>query len=163
MEQRTRTHSWADPVALATEALARSGLDFMQAMARGELPPPPVSSLIGMDGLQAEEGEVVFACTPAEWMYNPIGSVHGGIALTLLDSAMGCAVHTTCPAGTGYTSLELKLNFVRPMSAGTGRVLATGTVVHRGRRMATAEGRLTAQDGGKLLAHATTTCLILAP
>ena len=163
MTQRTRTHTWADPAELAAAALSRSGLDFMRAMGRGELPMPPISSLIGMDGVSADEGEVVFSCTPAEWMYNPIGSVHGGIALTLLDSAMGCAVHTTCEAGTGYTSLEVKLNFVRGISAQTGPLHATGTVVHRGRRVATAEGRLTEAGGGRLLAHATTTCLILAP
>jgi hypothetical protein len=88
----------------------------MRAMHRGELPMPPISSLIGMEAVSAEEGEVVFSCTPAEWMYNPIGSVHGGIALTLLDSAMGCAVHTTCEAGTGYTSLEVSTS-----SAGSPR------------------------------------------
>jgi uncharacterized protein (TIGR00369 family) len=163
MKQRTRTHAWADPVELAAAAFARPGLEFMQAMHRGELPMPPISSLIGMEGVSAEEGEVVFSCTPQEWMYNPIGSVHGGIALTLLDSAMGCAVHTTCEAGTGYTSLEVKLNFVRGISAETGPLLATGTVVHRGRRVATAEGRLTEAGGGRLLAHASTTCLIVAP
>jgi len=143
--------------------MTRPGLEVMRAMGTGDLPLPPISSLIGMEGVAVEEGEVVFACTPHEWMYNPIGSVHGGIALTLLDSAMGCAVHTTLPAGTGYTSLEVKLNFVRGISAGTGRMLATGTVVHRGRRVATAEGRLTAEADGRLLAHATTTCLVLAP
>jgi len=163
MMQRTRTHAWADPAELATAAMTRPGLEVMQAMGRGELPLPPISGLIGMEGVAAEEGEVVFACTPQEWMYNPIGSVHGGIALTLMDSAMGCAVHTTCPAGTGYTSLEVKLNFVRGISAQTGRMLATGTVVHRGRRVATAEGRLTVEADGRLLAHATSTCLILAP
>jgi uncharacterized protein (TIGR00369 family) len=163
MTQRTRTHAWADPVELAAAAMSRPGLEFMQAMARGDLPMPPISSLIGMEGVNAEEGEVVFSCTPAEWMYNPIGSVHGGIALTLLDSAMGCAVHTTCAAGTGYTSLEVKLNFVRGISAQTGLLHAAGSVVHRGRRVATAEGRLTEAATGRLLAHASSTCLILAP
>jgi uncharacterized protein (TIGR00369 family) len=163
MTQRTRTHAWADPVELAAAAVSRPGLEFMQAMHRGDLPMPPISSLIGMEGVSAEEGEVVFSCTPAEWMYNPIGSVHGGIALTLLDSAMGCAVHTTCDAGTGYTSLEVKLNFVRGISVQTGLLHATGTVVHRGRRVATAEGRLTEAAGGRLLAHASSTCLIVAP
>jgi uncharacterized protein (TIGR00369 family) len=104
---------------------------------------------------------VIFAVTPAEWMYNPIGSVHGGIAATLLDSSLGCAIHTTLPAGVGYTTSDLQVRYVRAMSASTGRVLAESTVVHRGRKLATAEGRLYAEDGGKLFAHGTTSCLIL--
>jgi uncharacterized protein (TIGR00369 family) len=94
--------------------------------------------------------------------YNPIGLVHGGFAATLLDSAMGCAVQTIVPAGSGYTTLEIKVNFSRPMTRDTGRVLAEGVVVHGGRTVATAEGRLVAENSGKLLAHATTTCLIFS-
>ena len=104
---------------------------------------------------------MIFAVTPAEWMYNPIGSVHGGVAATLLDSSLGCAIHTTLPAGVGYTTSDLQVRYVRAMSASTGRVLAESTVVHRGRKLATAEGRLYAEDGGKLFAHGTTSCLIL--
>jgi uncharacterized protein (TIGR00369 family) len=108
-----------------------------------------------------EEGRAVFSIEPAEWMYNPIGSVHGGIAATLLDSALGCAVHTTLPAGVGYTTLELKVNYVRAMSTTTGRVVAEGNVIHVGGRVATADARLTAEHDGKLLAHGSTTCMIL--
>jgi uncharacterized protein (TIGR00369 family) len=105
----------------------------------------------------------VFAAVPGPEHYNPIGSVHGGLAATLLDSAMGCAVHSTLPAGVGYTTLELKVNFTRPITSETGRILCEGTVVHRGGRVATAEGRVFAEADGKLLAHGTTTCLILSP
>src|SRR5439155_25383170 len=97
----------------------------------------------------------------AEWMYNPIGSVHGGVAATILDSALGCAIHTTLPAGVGYTTSDLQVRFVRALSADTGRVAAEGSVVHAGRRLATAEAKLYAQASGKLLAHATTSCIIL--
>lgn len=101
----------------------------------------------------------MFACEPAEYHYNPIGTVHGGLASTLLDSAMGCAVHSTLPAGAGYTTLELKVNMLRPIAVSTGRLLCEGRTVHVGGRVATAEGRLT-DEAGKLYAHATTTCML---
>ena len=103
----------------------------------------------------------MFGVEPAEWMYNPIGSVHGGVAATLLDSCMGCAIHTTLEAGTGYTTSDLQVRYIRAMSAATGTVHAEGRVVHLGRRMATAEGTLFVAGDGKLLAHATTACVIL--
>src|ERR687890_828543 len=106
---------------------------------------------------------VVLGATPGPQHFNPIGTVHGGLAATLLDSAMGCAVHSTLPACAGYTTLELKVNFTRPIRSDTGRVLCEGTVVHRGGRVATAEGRVFAESSGKLLAHGTTTCLIVSP
>jgi len=102
----------------------------------------------------------VFAVTPQEFHYNPIGVVHGGLAATLLDSAMGCAVHSTLPAGVGYTTLEFKVNFARAITGDTGRVVCEGNLIHRGRTVATAEGRVIAEDTGKLLAHGTTTCLL---
>ena len=104
---------------------------------------------------------MIFAIEPAEWMYNPIGSVHGGVAATLLDSSLGCAVHTVLDAGTRYTTTDLHVRYVRPMTADTGRVLADSRVVHVGRKLATAEGRLYAEADEKLFAHATTSCLIL--
>ena len=137
-----------------------TGLEQIRAMGRGELPNAPIAELIGFDGVEADEGRVVFAGVPARRHYNPLGSVHGGYAATLLDSAMGCAVHTTLPTGASYTTLELKVNFTRPITEGTGRVLCEGTVVHRGSRVATAEGRLVSEETGKLLAHGTATCLI---
>jgi uncharacterized protein (TIGR00369 family) len=147
-------------VALAAAGAELDGLSFLRAIASGELPAPPIARLLGFDVVEVEEGRVVFACTPREDHYNPIGVVHGGLAMTLLDSAMGCAVHSTLPAGVPYTSLEVKTNFVRPLTADTGRVLATGTIVHRGTRVATADGRVVAERSGKLLAHASTTCLV---
>jgi uncharacterized protein (TIGR00369 family) len=139
-----------------------TGLEVLQAIAAGELPGAPIAELLGFEPIEAEEGRVVFAAVPDQKHYNPIGTVHGGLAATLLDSAMGCAVHSTLPAGTGYTTLELKVNFTRPITAETGRILCEGTVVHRGGRVATAEGRVYAEADGKLLAHGTTTCLILS-
>ena len=137
-----------------------TGLEQIQAIFRGDLPNPPIAELIGFAGVEAAEGRVVFAGTPARRHDNVLGVAHGGYALTLLDSAMSCAVHTTLPAGAWYTTLELKVNFTRPITEDTGRVLCEGTVVHRGSRVATAEGRLVSEKSGKLLAHGTTTCLI---
>jgi uncharacterized protein (TIGR00369 family) len=139
-----------------------TGLEFLRAIAAGELPGAPIADLLGFAPVEAEEGRVVFAAVPEAKHYNPIGTVHGGLAATLLDSAMGCAVHSVLPAGIGYTTLELKVNFVRPITSETGRILCEGTVVHRGGRVATAEGRVFAEADGKLLAHGTTTCLILS-
>jgi uncharacterized protein (TIGR00369 family) len=140
-----------------------TGLEFLRAIAAGELPGAPIAELLGFAPVEAEEGRVLFAAVPEPRHYNPIGRVHGGLAATLLDSAMGCAVHSTLPAGVGYTTLELKVNFTRPITSETGRILCEGTVVHRGGRVATAEGRVFAEADGKLLAHGTTTCLILSP
>jgi uncharacterized protein (TIGR00369 family) len=125
-----------------------------------ELPPAPIAELVGFDLVELGEGRASFAMDPAERHYNPLGTVHGGIAATLLDSAMGCAVHTTLGEGERYTTLELKVNYVRAITEATGRVIASGSVIHRGGRVATAEARLTDEDG-RLLAHATSTCLIM--
>jgi uncharacterized protein (TIGR00369 family) len=140
-----------------------NGLETLRALAAGDLPGAPIGELLGFAPVEVEEGRVVFAAEPGPEHYNPIGSVHGGLAATLLDSAMGCAVHSTLPAGVGYTTLELKVNFTRPITSETGRILCEGTIVHRGGRVATAEGRVYAEADGKLLAHGTTTCLILSP
>lgn len=158
---RRRTIDWDDPVALAAEAAGRSGLDFLRAMAAGELPPPPISRLTQLSVIDVEEGRVRFRITPDESMYNPIGAIHGGMHATVLDGAMGCAVHSTLPAGVGYTTLEIKVNYVRPFRVDSGPAIAEGVVLHRGSRQATAEGRLTRESDGKLLAHATTTCILL--
>ena len=141
-------------------ATTMTGLEHLQAIARGELPNAPIAELLGFEPIEVEPGRVVFAGTPGPEHYNPIGSVHGGYAATLLDSALGCAVQTTLGADAGYTTLELSVNYVRAMTADTGRVLVEGKVVHAGRRMATAEGRLWAERDGKLVAHAKTTCLV---
>ena len=158
--QRTRTIEWQDPVAHLPRAAAMSGLDAMRAVAAGELPAPPIAALMDFDIRSVDPGLVVFEVRPAEFHYNPIGVVHGGLAATLLDSVMGCAVHSTLPAGDLYTTLEIKVNYVRPMTRETGVVLAEGKVIHAGGRVATAEGRAFVEETGKLVAHATTTCFI---
>jgi len=135
------------------------GLEFLRAILKGELPPPPAGELMGFEPLESEEGRAAFACVPAEHHYNPIGTVHDRLACTLLDSAMGCAVHSTLPAGAGYATLELKVNMTGPITAETGRLLCEGWTIHVGGRAATAEGRLTDEAGG-LCAHGTTTCMI---
>src|SRR5712664_3755198 len=155
---RTRTISWEDPRKLAKAAVGLSGMEYLQKIVAGELPPPPIGALMNFRIAELSEGRAVFTVEPAEYHYNPIGVVHGGLASTLLDSAMGCAVHSTLPAGASYTTLEIKVNYIRAISASTGLVRARGSIIHAGRSTATADGRL--EDGaGKLLAHATTTCL----
>ncbi len=158
---RERTLTWEDPVATAAAGAELSGLDYMGALVAGELPPPPIAVTMRMGPIELEEGRVVFAGEPGEEPYNPIGMVHGGYAATILDSALGCAVHTTLPVGTGYTSLGLEVKYVRPITRDTGRVLCEGRVLYRGRKQATAEATLTAAASGKLLASGTSTLLIL--
>ena len=156
------TVSWEDPLETLASAAGLTGLEYLRAIGEGRLPKAPIAELMGFDGLEAKEGRVVFTAVPGEQHYNPIGVVHGGLALTLLDSAMGCAVHSTLPAGGAYTTLEVKVNFARAITRDTGRVLCEGTIVHRGRTIATAEGRVVAEETGKLLAHGTSTCMILS-
>lgn len=160
MSQRSRSVSWEDPLALADAGRALSGTEYLQKLIRGDLPPPPIAVLLNFRLNEVAEGRAVFVCDPAEYHYNPIGLVHGGLAATLLDSAMGCAVHSTLPAGVAYTTLEIKVNYLRPLLPARGRVTCEGTLIHRGNRTATADGRLTDVDG-RLYAHATTTCLLM--
>ena len=159
-QKRTRTTSWDDPFEVPKAAAGRSGIELLRDVFSGKLPPPPITATMGFRGVEVDEGRAVFEGEPGEHLYNPIGSVHGGFAMTLLDSAMGCAIHTTLKAGERYTTLEVKANFVRPITAATGPVRCEGVVVHRGGTVATAEGKLFAVESGKLLAHGTTTCLI---
>jgi uncharacterized protein (TIGR00369 family) len=160
MPERTRTITWHDQIEMAAAISELSGLERMRRVISGELAAPPIAQLMNIRLVEADEGCAVFEGVPAEYHYNPIGMVHGGFAATLLDSAMGCAVHTTLPARVAYTTLEFKVNFVRPVKTGTGLVRAIGTVLHAGRTTALAEGRLVSEDA-TLYAHATTTCLIL--
>jgi len=160
VDQRSRTYSWSDPATLRASGSAMSGLEFIKAVFEGKLPPPPIAATMDFTGAEAEEGRVVFVGEPKEFHYNPIGVVHGGFAMTLLDSALGCAVQTTLAQGEGYTSLETSVNFVRPITSETGSVRCEASILHRGGRIATAEGKLIAEKTGKLLAHGTTTCLI---
>ena len=136
-----------------------SGLEFMQGILEGRFPPPPICAALEFELVEVEHGRAVFEGVPEFAFYNPIGVVHGGYAATLLDSCMGCAVHTSMPPGLAYTTLEFKINFVRAITDQTGRVRAEGTLIHGGKRAATAEGHLY-DARGKLLAHATTTCLV---
>ena len=137
-----------------------TGIEFLRAIRDGRLPPAPMATLLGFRLVEVEPGHVVFEVVPGEQHYNPIGVVHGGLAMTLLDSAMGCAVQTHVAAGSAYTTLEAKTNLVRAITAETGPLRAIGRTLHVGKRMATAEGRLE-DASGKLYAHATTTCMLL--
>jgi uncharacterized protein (TIGR00369 family) len=158
--ERSLHVSWSDPRILSDAARSMPGLQFLQAIRDGSLPAPPIAQLLGMRLAEVEPGRAVFEVTPAEHHYNPIGVAHGGLALTLLDSAMACSVQTHLPAGTGYTTLEVKVNLVRAVTVQTGKLRSIGKVVHAGNRTATAEGRLE-DAAGKLYAHGTTTCIVL--
>ena len=158
---RRREVVWQDPVASAGEAAGRSGLDYMRAIASGEVPPPPIAVLMNMHPVELEEGRAVFEGLPGEEHYNPIAVVHGGYASTLLDSVLGCATHTTLPAGAAYTTQSLEVKFLRPITRETGLVRAEAKVLHRGRRQAVASAQLTSAESGALLATGTATLMIL--
>ena len=156
---RQRTVTWQDPLVGAALARDLSGLEYLLGIAEGSIPVPPIAALLGMSIRSVERGRVAFGLDVGEHLYNPIGSVHGGVFCTLLDSAMGCAVHSSLGRGQAYTTLELKVNLVRALTVNTPDVTATGQVMSAGRRVATASGQITGPDG-TLYAHATTTCLI---
>jgi uncharacterized protein (TIGR00369 family) len=159
---RRREVSWEDPMVGAALARDLSGLDYLRAIAEGRIAPPPVAALLGLGIVDVQPGLVTFSLEVGEHLYNPIGSVHGGVFCTLLDSAMGCAVHSTLGPGQAYTTLELKVNLVRALTLDTPNVVATGQVISAGRRVITASGQITGPDG-TLYAHATTTCLAVEP
>lgn len=162
MTERTRTIAWEDPAVLAGAALTMEGNEFLTAIADGTLPKPPIAETLDFTLVKAGDGTAVFELTPKEFHYNPIGTVHGGVIATLLDSALGCAVQTRLPTGTRYTTLELKVNFVRAVLADTGPLRFEAAIVHLGGRVATAEARAVDAEG-RLYAHATTTCLVIRP
>ncbi|MFB7291572.1 PaaI family thioesterase [Actinacidiphila glaucinigra] len=156
---RSRTFEWGDPKVSAAAVGRTSGLEFLRDVLAGRLPAPPIASTLGFTLEEVEEGRAVFAMEPGEEHYNPIGSVHGGVYATLLDSAAGCAVQSVLPEGMGYTSLDLNLKFLRPITVDTGKVRAVGTVLNQGRRTALAQAELfDATD--RLLAHATSSCML---
>jgi len=159
---RTRSYSWDDPAIAAAAARQQDGMAFLQGILEGTLPAPPIARALDFAPVSVEPGTVVFEFTPAEFHYNPIGSVHGGMISTLCDSACGCAVQSLLPAGTYYTSLDLSVKFLRAVGSGAGRLTCTGTVTHLGGRSALAEARLTGSDG-KLYAFATSSCMIFRP
>jgi len=157
---RTRTYGWQDPRASATAIGDMSGLEFLRAIASGQLPGPPIAHTLDFTLSEVSEGLAVFTVEPKEFHYNPIGVVHGGLASTLLDSCMACAVQSTLPRGKAYTTLELKVNLVRAITSDTGPLRCEGRVIHVGRQVGTAEGRIT-DSKGRLYAHGTTTCMVL--
>jgi uncharacterized protein (TIGR00369 family) len=159
---RRREVTWEDPLIGAALARDLSGLDYLLGIAEGRIPPPPIAALLGMNIVRVEPGQVTFGLDVGEHLYNPIGSVHGGVFCTLLDSAMGCAVHASLDRGQAYTTLELKVNIVKALTLNTPSVIATGQVISGGRRVVTASGQITGPDG-ILYAHATTTCLVFEP
>ncbi|WP_232677643.1 PaaI family thioesterase [Nocardioides sp. R-C-SC26] len=143
----------------AFDVSTATGLELLRAMIEGRIPPAPISETIGMVDFIAEEGSVSVSLDPAPRHYNPIGSVHGGVISTLLDTVAACSVHSTLAAGEGYTSLDLTVKFLRPVTVASGRLTATGRVIHRGRRTALAEGEIL-DAAGKRVAHATSSCMI---
>jgi uncharacterized protein (TIGR00369 family) len=157
---RSRTYEWEDPTISASAVGEASGLEFLQEMVAGRLPAPPVCATLGFSLEEVAHGRAVFCLVPGEEHYNPIGSVHGGVYATLLDSAAGCAVQSTLPPGMGYTSLDLAVKFLRPVTVDTGTIRAVGSVLTSGRRTALAEAHLY-DETDRLLAHATSTCMLL--
>ena len=158
---RSKTITWHDPLAVAREGLQMAGRDYLQAVLDGELPGPPILHHFNMRGVSVGDGEIEFAATPDESAYNPVGLVHGGMACTLLDSAAGCAVHTTLPAGTGYASIEIKVNYLRAIHGDAGELRVRGWVTKPGRRIAFAQAEL--RDArGRLLADCSTSCAIMS-
>lgn len=160
--RRSRIIGYHAPQTDTSTLFALSGMEMMRAVAAGQVPPPAMSSHIGLETVSIAEGDMVMTAQPHESHYNPLGSVHGGFVATVLDSVCGCAVHTTLPAGVGYTSLEIKVSFLRPITADTGTVTAHGWVTRRGRSAAFAEADLRDSDG-RVLATASSTCLIIHP
>src|ERR1700735_3523751 len=157
---RTRLVTWKEPVVDRAQIAATSGLDYLQHLLDSGRE-PPIAALLDFTLVRIEPGRAVFSGTPSEFHYNPIGAVHGGFAATLLDSALGCSVHTTLTPGFAYTTIELKVNYVRPLLMSTGPVEAEGRIIHVGSRLATAEARVT-DATGKLYAHGSTTCMIFS-
>lgn len=159
-KKRSITVEWDDISPSLEMAATRSGLEYMQAMVTGEAPAAPIAKLMNIEAAEVTEGRAVFYGTPGEQHFNPMGTVHGGFAATLLDSALGCAVHSTLEQGYLYGTVQLNVNLTRPIMADVGVMVCEGTVVHRGRRMITAEATLTGKEDGKLYAHATTVCFV---
>ena len=159
-DARQKTLSYVQPNPDKSQLFARTGLEALQALMEGTTPAPPISSHIGLQFVAVADGDVVMTAEPDESHYNPIGSVHGGFFATLLDSACGCAVHSTLPAGVGYTSLELKVSFLRSITAETGTVTAHGWVTRRGRQASFAEADIRDSEG-RVLATASSTCLVI--
>jgi uncharacterized protein (TIGR00369 family) len=160
-ETRTRTYDYQAPAPELLRDAHVDGAELLRRIRSGALPAPPIAHTLGFELVDVDPGVAVFEGTPAEWQYNPLGSVHGGWMATLLDSALACAVHTTLPAERSYTTTDLQVRFHRPLLAGTGVVRAEAKVLHAGKRLASSEARLVGKADGKLYASATSTCIIV--
>jgi uncharacterized protein (TIGR00369 family) len=159
-DERTKQVRWHDPTVLASEARRLSGRQFLQGIVDGRLPPPPIAELLGMRLVSVGDGEALFACEPDEAVYNPIGTVHGGWLCVLLDSAAGCAIHSTLPEGVGYSSIEIKASFLKALRADAGTIEVTARALKVGRRIGFAEAEAR-NSGGDLVGHATASAAIL--
>ncbi|MFD2520529.1 PaaI family thioesterase [Emticicia soli] len=159
-EKRERTFEWENPLVGAKQALQLSGLDYLQAMGDGKIPFPPLLHTLDFKPTHLEKGKVIFSFQPQEFHYNPIGSVHGGVISAILDSAMGCTLHSILEAGTGYTTLELKVNFLKAVTAKLSELQAVGKIIHSGGRTALVEAQLIDKDN-VIYALGVSTCLIL--
>ncbi len=158
-QPRSKTVTWHEPGPSTAKGLTMPGIDYLRAMADGSLPQPPIGALMEFSIVEADEGRAVFTCRPDESAYNPIGAIHGGLICTLLDSVTACAVHTTLPLGKGYTSVEIKVNYLKAVRLSSGLLTATGTVVKSGSRVGFAEGVVT-DESGAVVATASSTLLI---
>ncbi|MFT3841223.1 MAG: PaaI family thioesterase [Myxococcaceae bacterium] len=159
MTSRTKTVQWADPSVFPEAVKGKTGREFLELIISGALPQAPISATLDFKLIETGDGIAKFEGVPNESLFNPMGSVHGGWAATLLDSAMGSSVMSICDANTAYTTAQLQLHLTRAILPATGKVIAEGKVVHRGKQLVTAEGRLT-DDKGRVLAHGTTTCML---
>jgi uncharacterized protein (TIGR00369 family) len=158
-QPRSKTVTWHDPAPSTARGLTMAGVDYLRAIADGTLSPPPIGALLQFAITEVSDGRVVFVCRPDESAYNPIGAIHGGLVCTLLDSVTGCAVHSTLPQGKGYTSIEIKVNYLKAVRLSSGQLTATGTVVKTGSRVGFAEGVVT-DESGAVVATASSTLLI---
>lgn len=159
---RSRTATWEDPAPALARSRQMVGIDYLQSLARGELPLPPVQQLLDFQIEEFGDGRAVMSLMPAEFHYNPLGVVHGGVLTTLMDSAMSCAVHSKLAAGESYTTLDVNVRFLRAVTLQSGRVVAVAELIHLGKRTAAAKAELV-DAAGRLCAHATATCLITRP
>lgn len=157
---QARLVTWHDPITTQAAAASMSGFAYWKAVADGQLPPPPIGELMRMRVVEVQDGRITFSCTPDASMYNGLGMVHGGAVCTLLDTVTGCALHTTLPEGVGYTSVEIKVNYLNAVTVGSGTLTAVGTVVKAGSRIGFAEANVT-DASGKLVATATSTLLMI--
>jgi uncharacterized protein (TIGR00369 family) len=160
--ERTRTVTWEDPSKGAEAASRLTGIEWLRAMVRREVPAPPLAEVLGFKLEEIEPGEVTVTLDPEEFHYNPRGVLHGGMAATVFDTALGCAVQSLLPPGYVAPTMQLQVNYVRPVTVQTGKVFCTGKVIHIGKKSATAEGRLI-DKAGKLYAHSTGTFILSGP